>query len=145
MNLKKFLQKTTIESIEENGEFYIQNFGYTFLNHKKSFINFPKIKDGEIDVDYEEEALGQDIYEDLDFENFSIIDIDFDDNSFTFCAGGDWQEPVEVKTMYENDEFYFEITGQGFSEGLDEEEFLIKVYGKNWEKTLEDKGYTDLI
>jgi hypothetical protein len=150
MELRDFLQETAIECIEECSEFSVQEWSQIFRECDNDFVNFPKIKEPDADTDWVDEMdndIGynpEESYEDLDFENFELLGIDFDNNSFLFCAGGDWQDPLEVTVTYDG-KFYFEITGKGFTEGMSDEHFLVKVFGEDWQEILKEEGYTDIL
>lgn len=147
MNLKDFLQESVIECIEEHSEFSIQEWCHIFKDYENDFINFPKVKEEDSDsnwVDEMDEELGinpEESYEDLDFENFEILNIDIDSDTFVFCAGGDWQDPLEVTVTYDGSKFYFEINSKSYTEGITDDEFLEIVYGEKWEEEINNLGY----
>jgi len=145
--LKEYLEETIIECIEENSEFSIIEWSQIFKDCENDFVNFPKVKEDVVDTDWSEEMneeIGlnpEDSYEELDFENFEILSIDLDSETFIFCAGGDWQDPLEVSVTYDGNKFYFEVISKTFTNGISDEEFLEIVYGENWKEELSKLGY----
>lgn len=82
----------------------------------------------EIDVEetnYEDDEI-ESYPESLDLENLSIIEITND--GIIICAGGDWQEPQKVKISLHNDQLVAKIIGEGFEDGLSDEEFLSEIF-----------------
>ena len=141
MDLRNFFEQTIAETIETYGEFTIYEWSNIFLGYDELFVDFPKVKEPEIENDLDEEEFNFDeTYEKLDFENFSILNIDLGNNIFTICAYGDWQTPTEVSVYYDNDSIEFENLGTCKDDNnLDEEELLSLVYGENWKEELNNK------
>lgn len=88
-NLKSELQeivKKCINSDEENdiGEFTIYDNRYELIE-ELNLENWPKVDDGEGHM------------ENIDLENFEIIDIT--DDKLTVFAGGDWQDPIQFSII----------------------------------------------
>ena len=86
----------------ENGEIEI----YSLLDIVK---NWPTVKD----EDYDEE---------LDLENWEIIEIN--DDKMHMACGGDWQEPLQFDLIPDGDLLKVVNIQNGFEEGLSNEEII---------------------
>jgi hypothetical protein len=139
--LKNFLEETISQTIDTYGQFSILEWSNIFLEYDNLFIDFPKVKEQDMYDELEEDEYDfEETYEILDFENFSILNIDFEANLFVFCAFGDWQNPTEISVTYDKDSIEFENLGICRDDSFfSDEEFLEKVYGSDWINELKMK------
>lgn len=65
--------------------------------------------------------------EDLNFENFELLEIDIERHRIKICAGGDWKAPHAFWCYYRNDAFEPDFTTlevhTNYTKGMDIEQF----------------------
>lgn len=132
LTFKEFLQETIHETIKNYNEFSILEWLNVFLEYEDIFLNYPQIKK----IDF----IGDEyFYDEFDFENFEILEIDLDCNNLFFRASIN-QQPTEILCSYIDNSIEFEILERNeYDYPLTDEEFLSKVIGENWYNILIEK------
>lgn len=111
-DLKLFLQSL----YDKDPEDFRNNIPYDL-----DFKLLPNAISGDEEPDEDEEL------EQVDFENNEILSIDFDTNTITLVAGGDWQLPTEFSATLQDDCMFHcnedsVIQDATYKDGLTEEE-----------------------
>ena len=121
--MKKYLQKRFIDLIDEG--FGVSEFFGEIIS---DIEDWPKIKFENIyNDDYDDEDSDQEeFYEPVDIENLSLVELKND--SILICAGGDWQEPQQIKISLHNGDPVAEIVDEGWDDGMSDEEFLKELF-----------------
>ena len=120
--MKKFLQKKYIDIVDENLD--VKGF---FEEVISEIEEWPKIERENIySDDYDDDSDQEDYHEPLDIENFSVVELK--ENFVLICAGGDWQEPQQVKITLHNGEPIAEIVDEGWNSGMSDSEFLKDLF-----------------
>jgi hypothetical protein len=113
-NILDEIKKSVIQFVKDSDDedFYLHDwFRYFFDEIECQNWIKTKVTDGE-----------DDDLEDLDLENFEILELN--KKYLLFCAYGDWQDPRKVKMFYlENEKYSFEEVSKEYEHGLTEKQF----------------------
>jgi hypothetical protein len=134
MRLKDFLIETISETIKNYNEFSILEWLNIFLEYENIFLNYPQVKN----INFFNDEYFEQSYDNFNIENFEIMDVDLDSDKL-FFRGDINQESTEILCSYIDDSIEFEILEEdNYDLSLTDEEFLKKIFGKNWIKILEE-------
>jgi hypothetical protein len=119
----KFEQSIISYRNKNHDQFDVVGWFTQFIyENKNTILNYPQVQ---LPADEFPDMDEEDLLEDLDLENCEVLSLK--ENSVTFCAGGDWQEPMKVEMVYDEatDHFTCQVLSEKFyTQGMSNAGFL---------------------
>lgn len=120
--MKKFLQKRFIDALDESSD--VNEF---FRGIISEIEEWPEIgRENIYSDDYDDESNQEEFSEPVGIDDLSILELK--DDYVLICAGGDWQEPQQIKITLHNGSPVAEIIDEGWDNGINDAEFLKELF-----------------